>query len=436
MKRNIVLSLCALFVCFAELLGQTYYFSKPQGYGAGTTGGGTASKVTVTTEATLKAALVATGSKVILVKGTITITAPMKVVVVNKTLLGLPGAKLVNTSQTTAGSGILYLNTGSSNVIIRNLIFESGGAYDIDGGDNLTSKGCNKLWVDHCEFQDGVDGNLDIIGTSDNVTISWCKFMYKKPAKAGGLGVDDHRFSNLIGSSDFDKPADGLFNITFQNCYWAEGCKQRMPRARNAQLHLLNCYYNTSVTGSIALGVHNYSKWYVENTHFAKVEKVFLIYDQTGSSLSFFGCLGAGGGLGTTPKPTYTYSSFPVAGVASAITSATCGAGATLKVTTAGVISSSCANAREDMEAEVEVASFSRSLVYPNPAIGPFFVKGKEDIAKLTVMDMSGNEMAVRQNISAGTEVAIEEQLPGGMYLVKFVYQSGAVEQVKYMKTK
>ncbi len=78
----------------------------------------------------------------------------------------MPGARLVNTqlktnvSGSTDPSGILYIKPGSNNVIIRNLIFEGPGAYDVDGQDNLTNEGTN-IWVDHCEFQDGMDGNFD-----------------------------------------------------------------------------------------------------------------------------------------------------------------------------------------------------------------------------------------------------------------------------------
>ena len=169
-----------------------------------------------------------TTPQVILVSGTITCSYTSETLT-NKTIIGLKGVRLVNTNQTTTGSGILYLKPGSNNVIIRNLIFEGPGAYDVDGRDNLTSE-CTNLWVDHCEFQDGTDGNFDNKGAGDNTTISWCKFTYLKPAKAGGPGgADDHRFTNLVGSSKSDFPTDGHYSITFQNCYWAEGCKERMP---------------------------------------------------------------------------------------------------------------------------------------------------------------------------------------------------------------
>ena len=139
--------------------------------------------------------------------------------------------------------------------------------------------------VDHCEFQDGTDGNFDNKGAGDNTTISWCKFTYLKPAKAGGHGgADDHRFTNLVGSSKSDFPADGHYSITFQNCYWAEGCKERMPRARKAELHLLNWYYNTTVSGSLAIGLgggNNNTTCYVENTDFANIAGVYRNYNST-----------------------------------------------------------------------------------------------------------------------------------------------------------
>ena len=63
-----------------------------------------------------------------------------------------------------SGSGkstLLYNISGMDRITSGNLIFEGPGAYDVDGRDNLTSE-CTNLWVDHCEFQDGTDGNFGI----------------------------------------------------------------------------------------------------------------------------------------------------------------------------------------------------------------------------------------------------------------------------------
>ncbi|MEO7978406.1 T9SS type A sorting domain-containing protein [Flavobacterium sp.] len=335
--------------------------SVPEGFGAAATGGGTptvSNTVTVSTFATLKTALQSTASanSVILVSGIIDCTY-LSVQLNNKTVIGLPGAKLRNTQITignfatsAANSGILYIKPSSNNVIIRNLIFEGPGAYDVDGRDNLTNEGTN-IWVDHCEFQDGMDGNFDNKGEADNVTISWCKFSYlKTPVSGGSGGSNDHRFSNLVGSAKDDvNSTDGRYSITFKNCYWAEGCKERMPRARNAELHILNCYYNTTVAGSLAIGLgggNNNTTCYVENTNFATIASVYQNYSADGGTvgLAFDGCINRiNSVIGTVSKPSYTYTVLPVADVATFIPNASCGAGATLQVTSNGVISA-CTN--------------------------------------------------------------------------------------------
>ena len=348
--KKILLAGIILMSAF-NVVGQNYYISQPEGFGAATTGGGSATPVTITTYTDLKAKIKLSTPQVILISGTITFSASelqISEVVTNKTIIGLPGARLINLKQTASGSGILNLKSGSSNVIIRNLIFEGPGAYDVDGRDNLTSEGCINLWVDHCEFQDGTDGNFDIKNTSDNITVSWCKFTYLKPAVAGGPGgSNDHRFSNLIGSSSTDAPADGHYSVTFQNCYWAAGCKDRMPRSRNGQLHILNCYYNTAgVSNSNALGLGggtNNLTCYVENTNFAYVGTVYKNYNSSDGgtvSLQFDGCINGVSNVGTVAKPSYSYTVLPVNDVATYIPDATCGAGATLQVTAAGAMSS------------------------------------------------------------------------------------------------
>lgn len=348
-KATFILS---LFISITTSTGQNYYMASPEGFGALTTGGGNAMPVTVSTYADFKANIKLATAQVILVSGIITIPAGQSIseVVINKTIIGLPGARLVNNTQTQSGSGILNLKNGSNNVIIRNLIFEGPGAYDVDGRDNLTADGCTNLWVDHCEFQDGVDGNFDIKNNSDNITVSWCKFTYLKPSVPGGPGgSNDHRFSNLVGSSSSNAPPDGHFSVTFQNCYWAEGCKARMPRARNAELHILNCYYFTTVSGSGALGLGggtNNLSCYVEKCNFGAVSNVYQNAGSDGGtvSLKFEDCINGVSNIGTVSPPTYSYSSFPVADVATVIPDVNCGSGATLQVSNSGVISSSCDN--------------------------------------------------------------------------------------------
>lgn len=410
-----------LFFVFLAAFGQNYYMTKPEGFGAAATGGGNATPITVSNYDEFKAAIKLTTPQVILVSGTINCSYTSETLT-NKTIIGLKGARLVNTNQTATGSGILYLKPGSNNVIIRNLIFEGPGAYDVDGRDNLTSE-CTNLWVDHCEFQDGTDGNFDNKGAGDNTTISWCKFTYLKPAKAGGPGgADDHRFTNLVGSSKSDFPADGHYSITFQNCYWAEGCKERMPRARNAELHLLNCYYNTTVSGSLAIGLgggNNNTTCYVENTNFANIASVYRNYNSTDGGtvgLTFDGCINGSTNVGTVSKPSYTYTVLPVAEVATVVANGNCGAGATLNVTAAGVISSGCAALGQNE------SMLSKVLFYPTLVDSTLTVELPENmdgLANIEVFSVSGAQVfSLSKKVNAAEKIALNlSTLSKGLYL-------------------
>jgi len=218
--------------------------------GTGTTGGGSATPKVVSTYADFKSAVENSAVKVIHVSGTITFPAAGRISFQdqdNKSILGLPGSKLLSSDQTKAGSGIMYVKR-CNNIIIKNLIFEGPGAYDTDGWDLIAFDECVNVWVDHCEFHDGVDGNLDIKNASDLMSITWCTFSYEKAPKAGGPGgSDDHRYSNLFGSSDGATGDAGKLRITMQYCWWGEGCRERMPRIRYGKVHMVNNYFSSSV---------------------------------------------------------------------------------------------------------------------------------------------------------------------------------------------
>ena len=223
MKKAVLFFLLSLVTI--SLSAVNYCAQAAWGYAGSVTGGGSASPTLVKSESEFKTAL-KSSNKVIIITQNITVSNQISTDKSNLTIMALPGVKLVSTQQTQSVSGILYLK--GSNIILRNLTFEGPGAYDCDGKDNLTLDGAKNVWVDHCDFQDGCDGNFDIKGLSDNITVSWCRFRYLKAPKAGGSGgADDHRFSNLVGSSSYDKPTDGTYNITYSFCWWDEGCKQR-----------------------------------------------------------------------------------------------------------------------------------------------------------------------------------------------------------------
>ncbi|MES2574075.1 MAG: T9SS type A sorting domain-containing protein [Bacteroidota bacterium] len=437
MKKILFLSVFLLGLC--NVTAQNYYMTAPEGYGKDATGGGSAATTTVTTYAGFKAAIKLVPARIILVSGTITFGAvdtQISEKVVNKTIIGLPGAKLVNTKQTETGSGILNLKAGSNNVIIRNLVFEGPGAWDHSGRDNLCIDGGTNIWVDHCEFQDAMDGNFDIKGLADNITVSWCKFIYNKAPKLTDYetgGTPDHRFTNLIGSDKDDKPADGNFSVTFKNCYWAEGCKERMPRARNAQLHMLNCYYNTSISTAVAIGLggginNAVTSCYIENSDFAKVKTVYKAYTGSGDDggtvkLTYDGSVKGIPSTsitnsGTATKPTYTYTVLPVANVATYVPNATCGAGATLQVTAAGVMSTSCPNnlGTDDYAAENGVK------LYPTLVNSTLNIDLSDAIsgeAAINIFSITGEKVySTSKNVSSDEKVSIDvANLSQGLYL-------------------
>ena len=139
--------------------------------GGNVTGGEGGTKVTVRTKSELMNALKGTDKKIIYVEGEIEFSGLNSVKSAqNKTVIGMKGSALVNPKHSSKGSetGILQLSS-CKNIILRNLTFKSAGAYDIDGNDNLTIAGSKYIWVDHCDFQDGVDGNFDCVNGSDNI---------------------------------------------------------------------------------------------------------------------------------------------------------------------------------------------------------------------------------------------------------------------------
>lgn len=339
---------------------QDYCLTAPFGYGASATGGTGGSVVKVTSASQLESALLSSGKKIIIVTQNIQFTSLLKVKATDKTLLGLPGVKLYNNIVPTKASdaesktGILYFQSGSKNVIIRNLIFEGSGAFDSESADGLCLDAVTNFWIDHCDFQDGVDGNFDIKNATDNITVTWCRFRYLKSPKSksswtADKGTDDHRYSNLVGSGSSDKPSNR--RITYAYNWWDEGCVQRMPRARHSQFHLLNNYWSSSVA-SACLGLGGCTA-YIEGCYFT--QKKSVIYkdyssDDGASSnkLKFVDSYGAKDGLpsnvGTVSAPTYSYTALSYSETKTAVTNSTCGAGATLNVTAAGVVSSSCSS--------------------------------------------------------------------------------------------
>ncbi len=95
---------------------------------------------------------------------------------------------------------------------------------------NITS-GARNIWVDHCEFWDGQDGNADVIRGADKVTFTFNIFGYR----TNGL----HNLSNLVASSDNEPESAGKLDITLMFNHF-RGAEQRTPRCRYGDIHVVN----------------------------------------------------------------------------------------------------------------------------------------------------------------------------------------------------
>ena len=352
-----------LLCCSMSFSAVNYCATQSWGYaGTNVTGGGSAKPTLVTNESQLSTAL-NTKNSVILITQDITVTNHISSDKSNLTIMALPGKKLISNKQNKDESGILYLK--GNNLLLRNLTLVGPGAYDCDGWDLLCLDKATNVWVDHCDFQDGCDGNFDIKGKSDNITVTWCRFRYLKAPKAGGKETDDHRFSNLVGSGSDDKPDDGIYNITYGFCWWDEGCKQRMTRCRNALIHYLNCYWNSSVA-DYYVGPENASG-YFEGCTFAgaanTADKIWKPFNKTTNYYNFVNCSGnmPTGSSSSVKSPTYAYDQLTPATAKTHVTNSSCGAGATLTVTTAAEVSTTCEGGDDPTPPQTELTPVTES---------------------------------------------------------------------------
>ncbi|MBO2008206.1 InlB B-repeat-containing protein [Hymenobacter negativus] len=335
-------SFISLFVLLGLLVGfsaaaQTCAVTGWATQNGGTTGGGTATPTVVSNYTDFKNAVTNAAVKVVHISGTITFPAAGRISFqdqTGKTIYGLPGSRLVTSDRTASGSGAMYIKR-CSNIIFKNVTFEGPGAYDTDGNDNMTIDNCTNVWVDHCDFQDGVDGNLDIKNQADYISVTWCRFVYLKPPIAGGSGgADDHRFSNLFGSSDGATSDRGKLRVTMQNCWWAQGCKERMPRVRFGKVHIVNSYFSCAGNNHCVRAGFE-SDLRVESNYFENVNNPIDLFENDFTAVSslnnvFVGTTGNTAGSGTAFTPPYSLTITPAANVKAQVTSATCGAGATL----------------------------------------------------------------------------------------------------------
>ena len=231
-------------------------------------------------------------------------------------------------SESYRNSGCLTLS-GCKNIIIRNITLVGPGSIDVGGNDLISFTGAKNCWVDHCAFEDGMDGNFDITQKADFNTVSWCTFSYSSRSYM-------HQNSNLIGSSDSE--ATGYLNTTFAFNWWGTGCKQRMPMARVGKIHMLNNYFS-STTASNCINPRKNSEFLIEGNYFEKGVKNY--YSQSSATAVTWrsdNYIAASSKLpssiGSTVTVPYDYSVAPYSDVPTAVKEY---AGATLTFETSGI---------------------------------------------------------------------------------------------------
>ncbi len=288
----------------------------------GTTGGGTATPITVTTLADLQSQANSTGAKVIYVSGTVGVDVTTRVVVAaNKTIIGLPGAKLIG-----------GFDIKTSNVIIRNMKIQGPGSVDVNGVDCITIDGATNVWIDHCDIYDGQDGDMDIVNGANYIAVTWCKFSYTSAST-------NHQFCNLLGNSDSKTTDRGKIKVTMMYNWWANGVVERMPRVRFGQVHVVNNYFSSrQASYCVRAGIE--ADLLVESNYFDSTSTPIDLYQNNFTAVTsrnnyYVATSGNNLGSGVSFTPPYTLSITPAANLKSIVSNPTCGAGATMASPTA-----------------------------------------------------------------------------------------------------
>ncbi|MFD9463993.1 polysaccharide lyase family 1 protein [Streptomyces sp. NPDC060027] len=284
--------------------------TSPVGFGAGTTGGGSAAAVTVTTLNAFKAAVTGNSAKVVKVNGLISLSGQVDIGS-NTTVLG------VGSASGFTGGGLRLKKV--TNVVVRNLNISK----PVAPADGITVQASTKVWIDHNAFssdrdhgKDYYDGLLDITHASDYVTVSWNTFK-------------DHYKGSLVGHSDSNSSEDtGHLRVTYHH-NWFNNINFRIPSLRFGTGHF---YDNYVVGADTAVHSRMGAQMLVENNVFRSTavavttnrdSDVDGYANLTGNDLG--GAATEISRVGTFTKPPYSYAAEPASTVVASVTS---GAGA------------------------------------------------------------------------------------------------------------
>ncbi|CAE6496876.1 unnamed protein product [Rhizoctonia solani] len=272
----------------------------------GTTGGGSATPVTVTTVDALRSAVSGNSAKVILISGTIQGAETVKVGS-NTSIIGKSGAAL-------EGVGI---SIGAvSNVILRNVKISKVLA---EYGDAIGVAASNRVWIDHVEVssdrdhdKDYYDGLIDVTKASHGVSITYSY-------------LHDHYKTSLVGASDSLGDTDNALRVTYAFNKWAN-LGSRTPSFRFGKGHIFNNYF-TNVNDGINTRVG--AELLVQNNVFESVGKPLYSTDN-GYANASGNDFGGGSNTALTTSwdaVDYSYNLIPTTSVKSTVNS---NAGATL----------------------------------------------------------------------------------------------------------
>ncbi|KAG9122795.1 hypothetical protein FRC07_000671 [Ceratobasidium sp. 392] len=252
-----------------------------------TSGGGTATPVTVTTLSALKTALATSGNKVVFISGTIAGNEVVKVPS-NTSILGQSGAAL-------SGVGLRVLEV--SNVIIRNLKISKVLA---DAGDAIGIQSSNRVWVDSVELssdrdhdKDYYDGLLDITHGAYAISIT-------------NSYLHDHWKASLVGHSDSNGAEDVALQVTYAYNKW-ENLNSRTPTIRFGHAHIINNYFLNNNDG---INIRNGAEVLIQCNVFVNVPNPIYSSGNDGYANAINNDLG--GASNTAPSTTWTPSEYPL----------------------------------------------------------------------------------------------------------------------------
>lgn len=205
--------------------------------GQGTTGGAGGTVVTVSTPAGLVSHLGREEPLIIQVQGTIDLASPFPGfkedgsyrVSSNKSIIGIGSDAEIRHGE--------FRLSGVSNVIIRNLTF--AGAPDTA---LAITNGASRIWIDHNDLTNALDGAVDITRAADFVTISWNRFNSQGKV-------------SLVGAGDTQIDDRGTLRVTYHH-NWFVGTSERHPRVRYGRVHVFSNFYQEVAVG-IGIGVES-----------------------------------------------------------------------------------------------------------------------------------------------------------------------------------